>query len=84
MGYFRPEHLSKDADAAQARRDARLVLLVANAALRGEGGTINAATLQAIAEDPRMTARLKRRAVTALLRLSLPTGFGLPWGRGRA
>jgi len=84
VGYFRPEHLPKDADTAQGRRDARLVLLVANCALRGEGGTIDAATLQAIAEDPRMTARLQRRATVALLRVSLPREFRMPWGPGRA
>lgn len=84
MGYFRPECVPKDPDAAHARRDAKLVLLVANCALRGQGGTIDPATLRAIAEDPRMTPRIQRRATTALLRLSLAPGFDLPWGRGRA
>jgi len=84
MGYFRPDQLPRDPEAAQARRDARLVLLVANAALRGQGGSIEPAMLQAISEDPRVTPRLQRRATMALLRLTVPGPLAPPWGRGRA
>lgn len=83
MGCFDPRRL-RDPDATQARRDAKLTLLVAVCALRGQGGACDPATIRAIAEDPRMTPRLQRRAATVLLRLGLPPGLGLPWERGRA
>lgn len=84
MAYFRPDQLPQDPETAQARRDARLVLMVASAALRGLGGTADAAMLRGIAEDPRMTPRLRRRATEALLRLTLAGRIDLPWRRGRA
>lgn len=82
MGCFDPRRL-RDPVVAQARRNARLTLLVAVCALRGQGGACDPATIRAIAEDPRMTPRLQRRAATVLLRLGLPPGLGLAWNRGR-
>mgnify|MGYP006358305261 CR=1 FL=1 len=83
MGYFRPDRLSPDPDATQARRDARLVLLVANEALRGRGGSCDPEALHAITLDPRMTPRLQRRAAMALLRLHGADRRGVRWERGR-
>lgn len=61
MGCFRHEHLPKDPDAAQARRDARAVLLVMRLRLR-DGEPVDVRALSALAEDERLTWRLRTRA----------------------
>lgn len=84
MGYFRPDQLPRDPDATQARRDAKLVLMVATCALRGQGGTIDPAVLLGIAEDERMPPRTRRRAAVLIARLEVAPVGGIPWQRGRA
>lgn len=84
MGYFSPDKLPRDPEAAHARRDAKLVLLVAVCALRGQGGTLDPATIEAIARDERMSARTRRRASTILARLRFGALGCLPCGPGRA
>lgn len=75
MGYLRPEHLTKDPGGAQARRDARLVLLVARARLR-DGDAVDVAGLAALAEDERLTARLRVRAAEYAARAALSAVAG--------
>lgn len=67
MGWIRPERLPEDPERAQARRDARLVLLVARARLRG-GEPLDLPRLAALAEDARLTPRLRVRAASMLAR----------------
>lgn len=70
MGYFRPDQLPQDPERAQARRDARLVLLVARARL-SSGDPIDLPRLGALAEDERLTPRLRVRAAEYLARASI-------------
>lgn len=83
MGCFDPRRL-RDPVVAQARREAKLTLMVANCALRGQGGALDPAAIEAIALDERLSARTRRRAATILARLRFGTLGGLPWGPGRA
>jgi hypothetical protein len=71
MRRFPASRLPADPDAAEARRDARLVRLVATCALRGQGGRLDAGSLLAIAQDERMAARTRRRAAELLARAQL-------------
>lgn len=69
MGYFRPERLPEDADARQAKRDARTVLDAAAAQLR-ESCLLpppTVAALAGVAGDERLPARPRRRAAVLLL-----------------
>lgn len=69
MGYFRPGRLPEDADARQAKRDARAVLTAAAAQLRTPGllppPTVEA--LSALVQDERLPVRTRRRAAGLLL-----------------
>jgi hypothetical protein len=84
VGLLRPERLPEDPDAVQARKDAKLVLMVANCALRGQGGRLDPAMIEAIALDERMSPRTQRRAATILARLRFADVCTLPWWPGRA
>lgn len=66
MGCFDPRRLG-DPVVAQARREARLVLLVAGARLR-TGEPLDLPRLAALTEDARLTARLRVRAAEHLAR----------------
>lgn len=67
MGCFGPERLPRDPEAAQARRDARVVLQVARARL-ARGEPLDAQPLTVLALDERLAPRQRARAAEYLAR----------------
>lgn len=72
MGYFRPDQLPRDPEAIEARKDARLLLMVARARLRlGELPFDLAPRLDAVSRDDRIPVRKRRIAAELGARLAL-------------
>lgn len=72
MGYFRPDQLPRDPAAQERLRDARLLVMVAQAQLRDPAtrGLIDVAALMKVVQELGIPLRTRRGAAATLARLA--------------